>query len=105
MEVSPFVGKPGTIFLNTRLFFETSFKPFFFRSYTLSKHHSLYLKDAKDVVIFNHLPYMTTISRQYGSFHQPFESEHHYKSTCWVKQGRRYPVRHEIWTYKVRVYP
>jgi hypothetical protein len=42
----------------------TSFKPFLVGSYTLSKHHSLYLKDAKVVFIFDHLSYMTTILRQ-----------------------------------------
>jgi hypothetical protein len=34
-------------FPNIRLFFATSFKPFFVRSYTLFKHHPLYLEDAK----------------------------------------------------------
>jgi len=68
--------KPGTISLNTRLFFVTSFKPFFVRSYTLSKHHSLYLKDAKVVVIFDHLPYMTTIRVNLTLHHQPFEFEY-----------------------------
>jgi len=65
--------KPGTISLNTHLFFVTGFTLFFVRSYTLSKHHSLSLKDAKPVVIFDHLLYMTIISRHPTLLHQSFE--------------------------------
>ena len=54
----------------------TSFKPFFVRSYTLSKHHSRYLKDGKVVFIFDHLSYMTTILRQPGPLHKPFHFEY-----------------------------
>jgi len=64
------------ISLNTRLFFVTRFKPFFVRLYTLSKHHSLDLKDAKIVIIFDHLPYMTTIRVNLTLHHQPFEFEY-----------------------------
>jgi hypothetical protein len=36
---------PGTISLDTRLFFVIRFKLFFVRSYPLSKHHSLCLTE------------------------------------------------------------
>ncbi len=68
--------RPGAISLNTRLFFVTRFKPFFVRSDTFAKHHSRYLKDAKVVIIFDHWPYMTTISHQPALFHRPSDFEY-----------------------------
>jgi hypothetical protein len=68
--------RPGTISLNTPLFFVTGFKPFFVRSYNLSKYHSFYSKDAKNMIIYDHWSNMITILRKLGLPLQPFNIEY-----------------------------
>ena len=89
------IAEAGDDFPKTLPVFCDRFQAILCPSYTLPKHHLLYLKGAKTVVIFDHLPNMTTILRQAGPPPPTFEFE--YSSTNQYVGSNKVAVWHEVW--------